>query len=117
MSQNLLSAALVIGALRVKILEVTNLLSVRVFLIGRFFLTGLGLTKVICGTGSGSILVPLGTLHLCGSEVHGSSAGISVSPISCQVFSAVISPIIWEQVSPSLKRKRSEKYNSYRGVF
>ena len=43
--------------------------------------------------------VPLGTLHLCGSEVHGNSTGISVSPISCQVLSAVISPMMWEQVS------------------
>lgn len=85
--------------------ETIYLLSVSVFLIGRFFRTGLGLMKVIWGTASGSIFVPLGVLHLCGSEVQESSAGTSVSPISCQFIRAVINPTRWEQVSPLLKIK------------
>lgn len=79
------------------------LLSVSVFLIGRFFLSGFGLIKIMWGTASGSIFVPLGMLHLCGSEVQGSSAGTSVSPINCQLLRAVINPTRWEQVSPLLK--------------
>lgn len=73
------------------------------FLIGRFFLSGFGLIKIMWGTASGSIFVPLGMLHLCGSEVQGSSAGTSVSPINCQLLRAVINPTRWEQVSPLLK--------------